>query len=64
MRGFLFKPFLLEFAGCVPAFFLGDGSGVAYGKASLPPSDVLRDELRVVGSSTGTLGFPPVMVAL
>ena len=58
----MFKPFLLEFAGCVPAVLLGDGSGVAYGKASLSLSDVLRDELQDVGPSTGTLGFPPVVV--
>lgn len=60
----MFKLFLLEFAGCVPAFLLGDGSGVAYGKASLPPSDVLRDGLQSIGSSTGTLGFPSVAVVV
>ena len=37
---------------------------MAYGKASLPPSDVFRDGLQSIGLSTGTLGFPLVVVVV
>jgi len=46
-----FKALILEFAGCVPAPLAGEGLGVAYGKVSRPPGNVLGDGLQAVGSS-------------
>jgi len=51
VREGFFKALILEFAGCVPAPLAGEGLGVAYGKVSRPPGNILRDGLQAVGSS-------------